>query len=95
MPEGGTHHGSRPPARPGSSALLPPAPLPAHPQLSDWTILISGAWLVASPWVLGLQNTEVCDGAHVFDVAAGAVLLVLGAVSMSLRVLLHRKENNA
>ncbi|MDQ0791756.1 SPW repeat protein [Streptomyces sp. B1I3] len=59
---------------------------------SDWTMLLAGAWLVASPWLLALQNTEVFDGAHVFDVAAGAVLLALAASSMFLRAVLHRAE---
>jgi hypothetical protein len=59
---------------------------------SDWIILLCGAWLVASPWALSLQNTEVFDGAHVFDVAAGTVLLVLGAASAVMRVVLDRKE---
>ncbi|MEU1125049.1 SPW repeat protein [Streptomyces sp. NPDC005899] len=62
---------------------------------SDWIILLSGAWLVASPWLLRLQNTEVFDGAHVFDVAAGTVLLVLAVASMLLRSVLRRKERQA
>ncbi|WP_250286343.1 SPW repeat domain-containing protein [Streptomyces atroolivaceus] len=62
---------------------------------SDWIILLSGAWLVASPWLLGLQNAAVFDGAQVFDVAAGTVLLVLAAVSMLLRAMLDRKERDA
>ncbi|MFI2780652.1 SPW repeat domain-containing protein [Streptomyces sp. ALB3] len=62
---------------------------------SDWVVLLSGAWLIASPWLLALQNTEVFDGAHVFDVAAGTVLLFLAAASMFLRVVLDHKERGA
>lgn len=61
---------------------------------SDWVMLLSGAWLIASPWVLALQNTEVFDGAHVFDVAAGTVLLVLGAASAVMRMMLSRREGD-
>lgn len=49
---------------------------------SDLTILAAGAWLIASPWVLGLQDTAVFDGAQIFDVAAGIVLVVLAALSL-------------
>ncbi|HWU05318.1 MAG TPA: SPW repeat protein [Streptomyces sp.] len=59
---------------------------------SDRVILLSGAWLVASPWLLGLQDTAVFDGAQVFDVAAGAVLLALAAASMLVRAALDRTE---
>ncbi|MFF9689811.1 SPW repeat protein [Streptomyces sp. NPDC014623] len=59
---------------------------------SDRVIFLSGAWLVASPWLLGLQNTAVFDGAQVFDVVAGTVLLALAAASMLVRAVLDRKE---
>lgn len=52
---------------------------------ADLVVLTAGAWLVASPWLLGLRNTVVfADGAHVFDVAAGSVLIVLSVVSLLL-----------
>ncbi|MDT9685081.1 hypothetical protein RND61_23915 [Streptomyces sp. TRM76323] len=52
---------------------------------ADLTVLAAGAWLVASPWLLGLRDTVVfADGAHVFDVAAGSVLIVLSVVSLLL-----------
>lgn len=52
---------------------------------SDLTVLAAGAWLVASPWLLGLRDTVVfADGAHVFDVAAGSVLIVLSVASLLL-----------
>ncbi|MFV0128748.1 SPW repeat protein [Streptomyces sp. HMX112] len=56
-----------------------------HPgKWPDLIILAAGAWLIASPWVLSLQNTVIFDGAHVFDVAAGTVLMVLAALSLLL-----------
>ncbi|MGW0547552.1 SPW repeat domain-containing protein [Streptomyces sp. Wb2n-11] len=51
---------------------------------SDLVVLVAGAWLIASPWLLSLQNTVVFDGAQVFDVAAGIVLVVLAVASMLL-----------
>ncbi|CAL9596377.1 SPW repeat domain-containing protein [Streptomyces sp. enrichment culture] len=52
---------------------------------ADLTVLAAGAWLVASPWLLGLRDTVVfADGAHVFHVAAGSVLIVLSVVSLLL-----------
>ncbi|MER7109489.1 SPW repeat domain-containing protein [Streptomyces sp. NPDC000229] len=52
---------------------------------SDLLILAAGAWLVASPWLLGLRNTAVfTDGAPVFDVAAGSVLIALSIASLLL-----------
>ncbi|MFD3658635.1 SPW repeat domain-containing protein [Streptomyces sp. 24-1644] len=62
---------------------------------SDMIMLLAGGWLVASPWLLGLRNTAVFDGAQVFDVAAGAVLIALAAASMALRALLRREEPDA
>ncbi|WP_079277595.1 SPW repeat domain-containing protein [Streptomyces sp. CB03234] len=61
---------------------------------SDLTVLAAGGWLVASPWLLGLRNTEVfTDGAHVFDVAAGSVLVVLAVASLLLYRATRRTEN--
>ncbi|MFF7550863.1 SPW repeat protein [Streptomyces canus] len=40
-------------------------------------VLAAGAWMIASPWALGLQKTEVFDGSQVTDVAVGTVLMVL------------------
>ncbi|MFJ3160865.1 SPW repeat domain-containing protein [Streptomyces kanasensis] len=52
---------------------------------SDLALLAAGAWLIGSPWLLALQDTVVfADGAHVFDVAAGTVLVVLSVVSLAL-----------
>ncbi|MFV2119408.1 hypothetical protein ACE14D_13560 [Streptomyces sp. Act-28] len=52
---------------------------------ADLTVLAAGAWLVASPWLLGLGDTRVfSDGAHVFHVAAGSVLIFLSVISLLL-----------
>ncbi len=53
-------------------------------KVPDLIVFIAGVWLVVSPWVLSLQNTEVFDGAHVFDVAAGTVLILLAVASLLL-----------
>ncbi|MGI5478777.1 SPW repeat domain-containing protein [Streptomyces lavendofoliae] len=57
-----------------------------HPgRWSDLTVLVAGAWLVASPWLLGLRNTRVfTDDAPIFDAAAGGVLIVLAVASLVL-----------
>ncbi|MFF9867561.1 SPW repeat protein [Streptomyces sp. NPDC013953] len=52
---------------------------------SDLTVLAAGVWLVVSPWLLGLRDTVMfADGAHVFDVAAGSVLIVSSIASLLL-----------
>lgn len=56
-----------------------------HPgKLPDLIVLVAGVWLVVSPWVLSLQNTEVSGGARVFDVAAGIILILLAVTSLLL-----------
>ncbi len=52
---------------------------------ADLIVLAAGAWLVASPWLLGLQDTQVfTGGAPVFDMAVGSVLIVLSIASLLL-----------
>ncbi|MFD6172409.1 MULTISPECIES: SPW repeat protein [Streptomyces] len=51
---------------------------------SDLVVLVAGAWMIASPWAIGRQSTEVFDGAQVIDVAVGIVLMVLAIVSLLL-----------
>lgn len=64
-----------------------------HPgRASDLVIMAAGAWLIGSPWLLALQNTVIFDGAHVFDVAAGTVLIVLSAISLLLARAARRLE---
>ncbi|GAA2964575.1 SPW repeat domain-containing protein [Streptomyces enissocaesilis] len=60
---------------------------------SDLVVLVAGAWLIASPWVLSLQNTVVFDGAQVFDVAAGIVLVVVAVASLLLLRASRRAED--
>lgn len=50
----------------------------------DLVVLAAGAWMIASPWVISMQNTEVFDGAQVIDVVVGVVLMVLAGLSLLL-----------
>lgn len=62
----------------------------------DLLVLAAGAWMIASPWVISLQNTEVFDGAQVIDVASGIVLVVLASLSLLLLALTkgHDEQRN-
>ncbi|MEH0630878.1 SPW repeat domain-containing protein [Streptomyces stelliscabiei] len=51
---------------------------------SDLAVLAAGAWVIASPWGIGRQNTEVFDGTQVTDVVVGIVLVVLSGLSLLL-----------
>ncbi|WEH41768.1 SPW repeat protein [Streptomyces sp. AM 2-1-1] len=60
---------------------------------SDWTVLAAGGWLVASPWILGLQKAETFDNAQqIINVATGTVLIVLAVVSLTLGAALRKEE---
>ncbi|MFF1560853.1 SPW repeat protein [Streptomyces sp. NPDC058279] len=59
---------------------------------SDVIILLCGAWLVASPFVLGLQKTAFTDSNRVYDVVLGAALIVLALVGMALLRAAKRSE---
>ncbi|GHH43778.1 SPW repeat domain-containing protein [Streptomyces candidus] len=62
----------------------------------DVVVLVAGGWMIAAPWVLSGQNTEVFDGAQVIDVAVGVVLVVLAGVSLLMRqVSLERGRRGA
>ncbi|MGW0425423.1 SPW repeat domain-containing protein [Streptomyces sp. NPDC003015] len=56
----------------------------------DLVVLLAGVWLIASPWVLDLQKTQVFDGTQVIDVAVGIVLMVLAVLSLLLLALSER-----
>ncbi|MET7292435.1 SPW repeat protein [Streptomyces griseoloalbus] len=56
----------------------------------DLVVLLAGAWLIASPWVLSLQKTAVFDGTQVIDVVVGIVLVVLAGVSLLMLKLSER-----
>ncbi|MFC8293575.1 hypothetical protein ACFUJ0_22955 [Streptomyces sp. NPDC057242] len=49
--------------------------------LSDAVVGLAGAWLIASPFVLGVQNTAVHTADLMLCVVAGSVLVVLSLVS--------------
>jgi hypothetical protein len=51
--------------------------------LSDAVILLVGAWLIASPFVLGLGDTVVGE-ARAYDIALGSLLVALALVSAAL-----------
>jgi len=59
-------------------------------KVADLVVLIAGVWMIASPWVLDLQKTEVFDGTQVIDVAVGIVLMVSAALSLLLLALSER-----
>ncbi|MGW7102385.1 SPW repeat domain-containing protein [Streptomyces sp. NPDC054838] len=59
---------------------------------SDVLILLCGAWLVASPFVLGLQKTAFAESNRVYDVVLGAALIVLALIGMALLRAAKRSE---
>lgn len=56
----------------------------------DLVVLAAGVWLIVSPWVLSVQNTEVFDGAQVIDVVVGTVLVMLAGLSLLMLALSER-----
>jgi type II secretory pathway pseudopilin PulG len=58
----------------------------------DLVVLAAGLWLIASPWVISLQKTEVFDGAQVVDVVIGVVLVALASLSLLLLALTKKAE---
>ncbi|MFF5638792.1 hypothetical protein [Streptomyces sp. NPDC012825] len=48
---------------------------------SDAVVGVAGAWLIASPFVLGAQNTAVHTADRMLCIVAGSVLVVLSLVS--------------
>ncbi|MFD3700351.1 hypothetical protein ACFWUZ_30210 [Streptomyces sp. NPDC058646] len=49
---------------------------------SDAIIGLAGLWMIASPYVLGLQETAVDNGSRVLDIAVGCVLVTASLVSL-------------
>ncbi|MEU4358284.1 SPW repeat domain-containing protein [Streptomyces virginiae] len=49
---------------------------------SDAIVGLAGLWMIASPYVLGLQNAAVDNGSRVLDIAVGAVLVVTSLISL-------------
>ncbi|MEU5522826.1 SPW repeat protein [Streptomyces sp. NPDC093250] len=56
----------------------------------DLVVLLAGAWMIASPWALDLQDTAVFDGAEVIDVAVGIMLMALAVLSLLMLWLTER-----
>ncbi|MFI2040176.1 hypothetical protein ACH470_37025 [Streptomyces bottropensis] len=48
--------------------------------------------MIALPWVISRQNTEVFDGTQVADVVVGTVLVVLSGLSLLLLKLSERHD---
>jgi SPW repeat len=59
-------------------AVLSIAALAAYAVWEEWFILIAGLLLVASPWLLGFQNSA----AMTVDVAIGVIVAALAAVEV-------------
>ncbi|OEJ35151.1 SPW repeat domain-containing protein [Streptomyces subrutilus] len=49
---------------------------------SDAIVGLAGLWMIASPFVLGLQNAAVDNGSRILDIAVGAVLTTAALISL-------------
>jgi hypothetical protein len=49
---------------------------------SDFLVLVAGAWLAASPYLLSLQKTAVFDGAQIVDMVIGGIYILLALASL-------------
>jgi len=63
-------------------AVLSIAALTAFAVWEEWLNLIAGLWLIAAPWLLGLQDTN----AMTIDVVIGTVVAALAAFDLWLAV---------
>ena len=59
-------------------AILAIAALAAFAVWEEWLNLIVGLWLIASPWLLGFQDSS----AMAVDVSIGAVVAILAALEV-------------
>ena len=59
-------------------AVLSVAALAAFAIWEEWLNLIVGLWLIASPWLLGFQDSS----AMAVDVSIGAVVAILAALEV-------------
>jgi hypothetical protein len=59
-------------------AVLSVAALAAFAIWEEWLNLIVGLWLIASPWLLGFQDSS----AMAVDVSIGAVVAILAALEL-------------
>ncbi|MEU7068108.1 hypothetical protein [Streptomyces sp. NPDC046161] len=62
---------------------------------SDVIVGLCGAWLIASPFLLGLQKTSIYDSNRVYDVVLGSVLVVLALAGGLLLWAAGRQEHSA
>ncbi|OKK16010.1 hypothetical protein AMK16_25035 [Streptomyces sp. CB00455] len=49
---------------------------------SDVLVGVVGLWLIASPFVLGLQKTAVDNGNRILDITVGIILVTTSAISL-------------
>ncbi|MGW5852032.1 SPW repeat domain-containing protein [Streptomyces sp. NPDC055254] len=49
---------------------------------SDVIVLVAGLWMIAAPFVLGLQDAAVDSGSQVLDIAVGSVLVATSLISL-------------
>jgi hypothetical protein len=59
-------------------ALLSSAAIFLFAEWEEWIVLVCGAWLVASPWLLGFPHTVAMR----VDIAIGAVVIYLAALEL-------------
>jgi uncharacterized membrane protein YqhA len=62
-------------------AVLSIAALAAFAEWEEWLNLVTGLWAIASPWVLGFQETT----AMTVHVVIGVIVAVLAAVELWMR----------
>ncbi|MGW7454364.1 SPW repeat domain-containing protein [Streptomyces sp. NPDC054787] len=59
---------------------------------SDLLVGLAGLWMIASPFVLGLQNAAVDNGSRILDIAVGAVLVTASVISLLVVRADHRAD---
>ena len=69
-------------------ALLSVAALVLFAEWEEWIVVACGAWLVASPWLLGFVHTSAMR----VDVAVGLLVMYLAALELWL---IHHEPTNA
>lgn len=62
-------------------AIMSLAAMVAFSDWEEWTNLLLGIWLVASPWVLGFAHTSAMH----FSIGVGAAVAFLAALELWLR----------
>ncbi|MET9323378.1 hypothetical protein ABZX75_24770 [Streptomyces sp. NPDC003038] len=49
---------------------------------SDVAVGVAGLWMIASPFIFGLQETAVDNGSRILDITTGSVLVIASAVAL-------------